>query len=371
MANINWGFIIDSLKNSKTVLLLGPEICVTEDGKFHEQALLDHLKTLDGFENIEYYDRDGLFFFKDPIFKTMNLHEFKAFYNKDFKDNVYSILTEIPFNLVISTTPDHNLHRVFESKKKDLCKFEFYHKKVAPKDITTPTNEAPLIYNLFGSKDHGESLILTHEDLFDFLDSILGKYPLPDELRSMLQTANNFVFLGFKFSRWYVQLLLRMLEQHNKNSVFIRFASNDDIKEETQTLIKDQFKITFVEDQIEAFVNELHKKCDEAGILREIQAEDKVDDEVDDGKVHKLVLAAISKGEVDEALALIKEFADKAVDTNLQNLYASISGANSLLKNDKGAGILTIENYNVALAQIIGRVNVLNEQIKQLEEAED
>lgn len=362
MATINWEFILGTIKDGKCILLLGPEVCLSEDGKLYEEALLDHLNVKEGDETISYYDRDGMFFFEDPIAKTMSYYKIKEFYNKGFKDTIYLKLTEIPFQVIISTTPDHNLHEVFK-KKNITAKFEFYDKTEAPKDIEVPNMDSPLIYNLFGSKEKEESMILTHDDLFDFLLSILGKNKLPEELRNILHTAHNFIFLGFKFHRWYVQLLLRLLNLHNENFKFARYASNDEMNPETQTLIKDQFSIAFVEDHIETFVNELYQKCEENGILRDIQATDVEEDNA----VSDLVVKSIEDGKPEEALALMKDFLKQKDDSSLLDILTSITGQYNILERENLAGNLSPNDYKIEYNKVINKIQGLNKEVKQLE----
>ena len=41
--NVDWEFILATIKGEKCILLLGPELVVTEEGKPFEQALVEHL----------------------------------------------------------------------------------------------------------------------------------------------------------------------------------------------------------------------------------------------------------------------------------------------------------------------------------------
>ena len=95
---------------------------------------------------------------------------------------------------------------------------------------------------------------------------------MPEKLKRMIKEADNFIFLGIPFEKWYLQLLLRILYIHNDFD-FVRYASNQTVDEEIKTFCLEQFKIEFVPKKIEEFVNELYQRCEEGGILRTGQAE--------------------------------------------------------------------------------------------------
>lgn len=110
--------------------------------------------------------------------------------------------------------------------------------------------EQRALFNLFGKVGERESLVLTHEDLFDFLRSILGAKPLTDELYlplfEALSDADDFIFLGFQFDKWYMQLLLRLLNPELSKGR--QYAFNPNLADETLVFFADQFKVDFVSD---------------------------------------------------------------------------------------------------------------------------
>ncbi|HAO20607.1 MAG TPA: hypothetical protein DCQ37_09125, partial [Desulfobacteraceae bacterium] len=69
-----------------------------------------------------------------------------------------------------------------------------------------------------------ESLVMTENDLLDFLVSVISKAPgLPASITSELNsTDKNFLFLGFGFKHWYLRILLHVLagNSHKKSRSF-------------------------------------------------------------------------------------------------------------------------------------------------------
>jgi hypothetical protein len=160
------------------------------------------------------------------------------------QQEIYEKLARIKFHLIISISPDHLLASAME--KLDIPHdFAFYNKTVNPGKLSQPSSNNPLIYNLFGSIEEQQSLLLTHEDLYDFLFAILGDHKLPDELQTALGKAANFLFIGFQFDKWYMQLLMRLLNLHDERFAFDRYASKGELDQESIVFYKEQFPDQF------------------------------------------------------------------------------------------------------------------------------
>jgi hypothetical protein len=64
---------------------------------------------------------------------------------------------------------------------------------------------------LYGGFDRPDSLVLTENDLLEFITGVIsGRPKLPDSLKSLLRN-NTFLFVGFGIQHWYVRVLLRLL----------------------------------------------------------------------------------------------------------------------------------------------------------------
>jgi hypothetical protein len=316
---VDWDFIVDTIANGKCVLLLGPEICVTKEGLPFEQALLDYLNIKQNENIVAYYDGDGLFLFKDAISKTRIYYRIKECYNKNFQDNIYKKIVRLPFHLMISITPDLFVKEILEE----------------------------------------ESLILTHDDFFDFLLAILGGKDIPNELKNSLRLADNFIFLGFKFDKWYVQLLLRLLNLHKKNYKFARYASSQEVSSDIKHLCVDQFRIQFIEDNIENFVDQLFKRCKDEGLLREIDKSEKA--------VSQMVEEYIECDDIDKALLRLKVFLDKKGEADLGDEVTLLMGRHNRLKRKISLQIVDEKEAAVEENKIKVSLIEINREIKSLQ----
>lgn len=300
-SNIDWDFIIETIKAEKCILFIGPEVF---SHPLHG-SIQDNLKAFLDVKNNEdilsYYDKDGFFLFKSSGAKTKTYYKIKKFYLDEFPwtTEIFEKISQIPFHAIISVSPDETILKTFK-KLQVRYKFDFYWKNQKVENVATPTKKIPLIYNIFGSIRQEESLILTHDDLFDYFKSIFGARTMPDELKTVLTTAHNYIFLGLEFDKWYMQLLLRLLYLHHETYKFARYAANQELTDEICSLCINEFKIEFVSRKIEEFVNELYLNCRSAGILREKE----------ENKKSELTIIGelVSNGELENALSTFQDY---------------------------------------------------------------
>ena len=265
---INWKFIVRTIEKQKCILFLGPELFRTKDNtRSRQQEFFENL-AIKNSQKILSYNHDGFFLFSSPEEKTRLFKEISDFFEEQADEEIIQKIAEIPFHVAISINPDISLKKFFVQKNYPHV-FEFFDKKIK-KDITeTPSVKKPLIYNLFGSVTNLDTLILSHDDLFEYFKALMGNNVLPQELRTALESATNYIFLGFQFDKWYVQLMLSLLKLNDKQYNFIRYASANAISTDVQSLCINHYRIQFIGADNNIFINTLHDKCKEAGLLRD------------------------------------------------------------------------------------------------------
>ncbi|MCC7506455.1 MAG: SIR2 family protein [Saprospiraceae bacterium] len=267
-ADIEWNDLLDSLLQRKCVLLLGPQLL--PDTRVFDALCrwLDDPANPAGLRRGDLsvrYPNDELFLFSGLDARTRVSGKIGAFY-QEFSAGLadaYAKIAELPFPLIVSTLPDEGLHRWLEQAG-IAHQSSFYHRRGTPKPherIADKPIEQRALFNLFGKIGERESLVLTHEDLFDYLRSILGAKPLTDDfylpVSEALTDADDFIFLGFQFDKWYMQLLLRLLNPELSKGR--QYAFNPELADETLVFFADQFKVDFVSGMAPLeFLSELH-----------------------------------------------------------------------------------------------------------------
>jgi hypothetical protein len=132
-------------------------------------------------------------------------------------------LAVLPFKLCITTSPDDFLFTAFEEAGKHPVR-EFYNFKAARSvDLPEPSIDKPLIYHLYGHPQSLDSLVITENDLIDFLTTVIrNDPPLPSYIRKKLASEDSAcLFFDLEFKNWYLRVLMNVLgykQQHNNAS---------------------------------------------------------------------------------------------------------------------------------------------------------
>lgn len=311
MDEFNWEELLEEIIDQKAVLLLG-------HGFFPDmyQSFAANLKERLKEKILHNYEKEGLFMFADLVSKSRAQRAAKSFF-RGYEPNheILEKIVEIPFPLIVSTNPDKSLSKEFEKYNIDY-QFDFFtsrykEQKHVEEEIEKEVSiDHPLIYNLFGSAEDPESLILDYDDLFNMLKSLLSGLGVSDTFQHQLnKNTTTYVFIGFHFERWYTQLLLRYLnmnksrfENKNINYVLKTTFSNED----AQNFFLQQFNVKLIGADW-SFFDELHQRFSEKypEELRTINTESSpVDPKL---KVKAQVKLAIERAMHEEAFQIIDE----------------------------------------------------------------
>lgn len=319
MFSIDWDLTVDTILAGKCILFMGPEVFTNSKGEKLEQRMLKYL-AVDADPDVKVYG-DGLFFFRVKQKRTETYLKIRRFFQEENfpeGDALFEKIARIPFHFILAVTPDNRLEDTFARMQLPF-KADFYWKKhPADHKAPLPTIQQPLLYDILGNISRPESLVLTHDDLFDYLESIFQPHSMSDTLKDhIINEAQSIIFLGIPFDRWYMQLLLRVLHLH-KDEEFMRFAVSQELTEEIQTLCKDQFKINFVTHHAAGFIDEIYRRCEANGRLRQLNvkqqtavqslkqlvAEDRINDALERGSQWLSALGAPA-GELLDDVALL------------------------------------------------------------------
>ncbi len=273
ITNIDWEFLFDSIAEEKTVLFIGPSIAINPNGKSAQNDFFENFFLENSKDIVSYHKQDGFLLFRDEGTKMRLTSRIKKFYQQNFAKEIITKISQIPFHLVILVSPDLTIKNVFTESKFQFEYNYFDNRKL--RDIeNTPTKQNPLIYSLFGSVEDTETLIISHQDLFDYLRALYGSSNLPIKLRTLIskEKASNFIFIGLDFDKWYFQLLMNLLELNNDR--FIRYASLCELDIDNKTLCENHFKINFIAKNTVSFVDSIYDYFEKRNELRKPVKED-------------------------------------------------------------------------------------------------
>jgi hypothetical protein len=338
--NVDFKLLMNAIRSDKCVVMLGPELITTEAGQNFHEAMVETLN-IDSNENIvKYYESDEFFLFNqsdDTDGKLNTYYDISAFYQSTPRsETLFRKIAQLPVSLIISLNPDQTVFDVFQ-RNGIGAQFSYFNKDKPLGDIKVPSKSSPLIYNLLGTIDDMETMVLTHQDLFDYLEGALNKSRLPDKLREIISSAHCYIFLGFKFEKWYLQLLLRLLKMPKA-----KFSISKQISNESKAFFTEQFKLKFTNLEIDSFLDMLLRECENAKppiTLRQLT--EAVSDDV--LKIKLLV----EKNRIEEAIEALKKY-----KTDKESNCILLASRLSKLKEQENMGTLDAKEATLELNRI-------------------
>ena len=137
---------------------------------------------------------------------------------------------------------------------------------------------APLVYHLFGAFDEPQSLVISENDLLDFLIAVVSERPpMPNSLRRALQRPGmSLLFVGFGLRHWYLRVLLKALVRSVLFGRSVTAIASSPCSTECPISIESRrslfyqrgTRIEVCDDDISTFVAELSRRLEvEGGVM--------------------------------------------------------------------------------------------------------
>jgi len=129
---------------------------------------------------------------------------------------VHTTLAALPFPLILTTGHDALLTQALRDAGKAPI-VQRYHlrgdRRENPEFLLPGDARAPVVYHLFGVAAEPASLVLSENDILDFLIGIVAENPpLPNSLlRVLKRPGQSYLFLGFGIRHWHLRVLLKVI----------------------------------------------------------------------------------------------------------------------------------------------------------------
>lgn len=222
-----WNNLVTSMSSGQCVLVLGPEIPVNKSGEnnigsSYTDALKEQLMAEledDGHRGVaatslagvaqQYEDR-----FEAGMLRTQSSEFYKS--SQLEPSDEHRKIASFPFSLVLSTCHDPLLEMAYRSAGKSpiVNRYNLRGDRLEnPEFVVSRAIDSPVIYHLFGYYQEPQSLVLSENDLLDFLIAVIsGNPPLPNSLKKeLLRNGTSFLFVGFGIRHWYLRVILKAL----------------------------------------------------------------------------------------------------------------------------------------------------------------
>jgi hypothetical protein len=259
--HIDWKDLYRDLKDDRAILALGPEFYAS-DGLSPKEKLYAHLIKKPDHGILHFYPNNGIFLFQSEKYKRNAQRDASEYYKSiEAEPDVLQLIMDLPFRMVINTSPSQKLFKKYKERI-GTCQFDYFswnpHKKY--QEISDPDKYTPIIYNLFGSTEHFDSLVLDFEDIFDHLKSLLNNVNVPDTIRSVLYETDTFIFIGFHLQKMDTQLLFRYLnmKEHCFDDRKKNYTTRSFIDDNSESFFCKQFNIKYYGGPVE-FIEEMHR----------------------------------------------------------------------------------------------------------------
>jgi hypothetical protein len=292
MKERNWTNLVTSLRHRQCVLVLGPEVpakLASTAGSSPAARDLSYSEELTRQLASEFEGDDRRVMgstlaavaqlYEDAFGPNTMRSAAAQFYISEAYDpsDVHRSLASLPFSVILTTCHDALLTRALqESGKRPLvCRYYFRgDRHDNPEFAPSETPDEPVIYHLFGFAQEPRSLVLSENEVLDFLIAIVSeRSPLPNTLSRILKRKyQSFLFVGFGIKQLHLRILLkvliRALELDRTGSAVATESLRDLLegdREQTILFYQRGTRVEIEDAEIRAFLVELTRRLEAAG----------------------------------------------------------------------------------------------------------
>lgn len=267
-----WSEIVQDILSGNAIIFLGPGATVNFGDSDVQTRFFQKLAAENPNRVADFHEKDGFLVFH-PRGRNRLSSKISDFFQQVGPNPLLDLLVELPFHIYITLSPDLALNKVFDQRGFD---YEFAFNDRAPaRELPWPSAQCPLLYSLLGSAAEGKesSLVVSHGDLFDLIESIHLRDSLPESLLSALSvqpdSSKTVLFLGIDYDRWYFHFLIHLFRMSGELSPIAAAGELPEAYE--RALYEAHFKVTFIQDGLLDFVKELTRRMPPARFRSEGQ----------------------------------------------------------------------------------------------------
>jgi hypothetical protein len=191
-------------------------------------------------------------------------------------------IANLPFPLIVSTCHDRLLVDALKQAGKVPVAYRYNlrgDRSDNPEFVIPGSANTPLMYQLFGYFEEPQSLVISENDLLDFLIAVISERPpLPNSFRRPLQRpGTSLLFVGFGIRDWYLRVLLKALVRTlsvGRSGAAVALEPllhglPDFDRQQTILFYQRGTPIEVCDDNIQSFLAELQRKLEAEGGVRQ------------------------------------------------------------------------------------------------------
>ena len=135
---------------------------------------------------------------------------------------VHETLAGLPIEYVLTTNFDKLMERAFEDAGKPGVRQYVYERRGNATDLPNATLKEPIVYKLHGSLENLPSMVLTEDDIVDFLACLIAGEPRIPSTVTTLFSEYSILFIGYGLKDINVRVMLRALRGRRERQTDIR-----------------------------------------------------------------------------------------------------------------------------------------------------
>lgn len=371
-----WEYLLDRLEKEETILFIGPGLLPHPTAGTVEDALFAFLQAKSEDEQepfIAKFYRDDKFFMLNERDKDESLWNFMSYYRDFFEEKAAELadaqrvlgqLAQLPFSTIINLCPDTMIEAAYGEQYPFHS--DFYNKKKKPNPYIPGKKDDPLVYYMRGKMTADESMIISHNDLFDYLESIYEAKSMQPEFKALLKSAKYYIFLGLPLESWYMQLLLRLFDFHLLKPRILALKRFEEKDMSKRIVYEDLYKVNFHENTGAEFLQQLYDRCQARDMLvtptgNAVQANFEREAEA--------FLALLKAGHHEQSLAMLEELSVKYLPEPAKHsgyfndLTVGASNFRSAHRN-YNISLITYDKFQVEEAKLIQFLNMQFNELK-------
>jgi TIR domain/SIR2-like domain len=289
----HWDNLVGALRHGQCILMLGPEIpasltfpdptTTAQEQSFAELLRRQLARDLEEENQVPRGNSLAALAQQYEDYKDFGPTTLRGKAERVFRSRTYSAsavhrqLASLPFSLIMTTCHDALLTQALKDADKTPIT-QRYHlrgdKRDNPEFALPGSPASPVVFHLFGDAEQPMSLVLSENDIIDFLIAIVSERPpLPNSLLSALKrVGQSFLFVGFGIRHWdlriLLKVLLRALEMDRSGPAFAAEPLTSLLQSDREEMILFYQRGTRVEledDDVGSFLTKLSQKLEAEG----------------------------------------------------------------------------------------------------------
>ena len=284
----DWRTLLSSIQRQNCILLLGPD--VYDEGVGPENASLTRQLAAELLRDLDLSEARRAELARCELPVVAQQYAFQEgrsdletravdFYEEHHGDqsDIHDKLADVPFYFTITSCHDNLYETALRNAGRQPTVAHYHFRGEKQSYVAMATPQAPLVYHLYGGLQQPQSMVLTENDLLNFLVAVVSENPaLPSSIRSELQRkAKSFLFVGFGLRHWYLRILLHVLkfnQLESRSFALETLAASEGDLDQAIIFYRTGYAIDIFRSEIRQFVHELHRRTQERGLTVEAAA---------------------------------------------------------------------------------------------------